>query len=478
MIKFCGVRCPYALKIRVIFLTIFIGCLLYLILGRRIETEDYVFTESSQELQNPNRGFYYIYGFRITDEETDYRTLVRDKYRKDKNTCLTMVQINLQAYRESAITEKGLANIDALFSALESIDKQLIVRFLYDWDGENEQYEPESLDIILKHMQQLEMILRTYSRKIFTLQGLFIGNWGEMNGTKHFSNENIQLLATKLADVTDESTYLSVRTPGQWRVTVQLSGLDVEGTVLNSRLARRLGLFNDGMLGSEDDCGTYGTKSAKEVGVLGCWSREEELVFQEQLCRWVPNGGEVIEDNMYNDFENAVKDLAVMHVTYINRDYDRDVLEKWKKVVVHEQSCFDGMDGLTYIERHLGYRLLIANAALEYSFPEKFFSVDISMKNVGFAPLYKEHQIKLYLYSEEKEQLLVYDMEGDLCELAGGSEAEKIKTLHIEIPLKDLLRTEYKLYFSVQDVDTGKIFSFANEQEMEGYGYLVGKILL
>lgn len=471
------VRYSYALKIFMIVLVVFMGYLLYLVFGRRIEIESYIFTESSRELRNPNRGFYHIYGFRITDEEIDYSELVRNRYQGDKDTCLTMVQVNLQTYRESEITEKGLANIDALFSALEGIDKQLIVRFLYDWDGENEQNEPENLEIILKHMQQLKEILHRYNHKIFTLQGLFIGNWGEMNGTKHFSNENIQLLAAKLAEVTDESTYLSIRTPAQWRAIVQLSDLDVEESAMNSRLVARLGLFNDGMLGSESDYGTYGTKSAEEAGVWGYWCREEELAFQEQLCRRVPNGGEVIVDNIYNDFDNAVRDLSTMHVTYINRDYDRNVFEKWEKSVVHEKGCFDGMDGLTYMERHLGYRLLITDAEVEHNFPDNYFSVDISMKNVGFAPLYKEHQIKLYLYSEEKDQLLAYDMEGDLRELVGGNESEKIQTLHMEIPIKDLLWTEYELYFSVEDMDTREMISFANDQEVGRYGYLVGKVL-
>lgn len=52
---------------------------------------------------------------------------------------------------------------------------------------------------------------------------------------------------------------------------------------------------------------------------------------------------------------------------------------------------------------------------------------------------------------------------------------KKSKTLHAEIPIKELLQTEYEVYFSVVDVDTGKTLSFANEQEMGRYGYLVGK---
>ncbi len=56
-------------------------------------------------------------------------------------------------------------------------DKKWIVRFLYDW-GENEQYEPENLDIILQHMEQAGDVIREYHSCIYTLQGLFIGNWG------------------------------------------------------------------------------------------------------------------------------------------------------------------------------------------------------------------------------------------------------------------------------------------------------------
>lgn len=463
-----------ALRIMSLFLMIPIGCQMYLFPDRGIETENYLFTESSRELRNPNRGFYYIYGFRITDEETDYETLVNDRYKTDKNTCITMVQINLQTYRDKEITEAGLANIEALFTALDSINKQLIVRFLYDWDGENEQYEPESLDIVLEHIQQLEGILRRHSRKIFTLQGLFIGNWGELNGTKHFSNENIQRLAVRLADVTEESTYLAVRTPAQWRVITQQT--DSVGELSANRLSGRVGLFNDGMLGNESDYGTYGTKSAEEAGELGYWKREEELNFQEQICKRVPNGGEVIIDNSYNDFDNAVKDLSSMHVTYLNRDYDRNVLEKWKNTVVHEEGCFDGMDGLTYMERHLGYRLLITDVVLAHNFPDRHFSVDVSLKNVGFAPLYKEHQVKLYLYNKEKNQVWEYHIEEDLCELTGGNEAEKVKTLHMEIPIKKNWEGEYEVYFCIFDRDTGKPLFLANEQEMGRYGYLVGRV--
>ena len=116
-----------------------------------------------------------------------------------------------------------------------------------------------------------------------------------------------------------------------------------------------------------EDYGTYRTEDGSGADSLGRWSLEEELDFQKDLCRYVPNGGEVINNNSYNDFENAVKGLAERHITYLNQDYDQAVLKKWEKETVTEVGCFYGMDGYTYIDRHLGYRLLITEAYLEYS---------------------------------------------------------------------------------------------------------------
>lgn len=444
--------------------------------GRNIEIKTNTFTESSQELDNPGRGFYYIYGFQITDKKKDYQQIVADKYEKDQDTRLALVQINLQNYRSRAITKAGLANIEALLCALEDTDKELILRFVYDWNGDNKEYEPGSLDTILTHMEQVGPALRRHYKQIFTLQGLFIGNWGEMNGTKFLEDEDLSRLASKLADVTDKSTYLSVRTPVQWR-KITRNGRTSEGKTSAKKMKVRLGLFNDGMLGNETDYGTYGTGDGESPDDrYFSWQREDELAFQDDLCRRVPNGGEVINANPFNDFDRAVEDLAAMHVTYLNQDYDREVLEKWAAEKVSEQGCFFGMDGLNYIKRHLGYRLLIANANLQHMYFKNALSVDVTFKNVGFAPLYRNAKVQLSLYNEEKDERLTYKVPQNLRKLTGGKQAQDTLTLHKEIPLKELSKTNYKLYVSITDSQTGKTIFLANEQEAEKYGYCIGTV--
>lgn len=439
-----------------------------------IRMESYKFTESSRELRNPRRGFYNLYRFMITDEKENYWQLVQEMYKTDENTSLTLVEVNLQGYRDNGISEKGMANIDSLFQALGDLNKQLIVRFVYDWDGENEKHEPESIDIILRHMEQLESVLQEAGRQIFILQGLFIGNWGEMNGTKYFSDGELFRLTEKLDSVTEQTVYLAVRTPSQWR---RITGLqDVSGELLEENLlAKRISLFNDGMLGNESDYGTY---RVTEAGGKKISEREEELEFQNRLCRWVPNGGEVINNNYYNDFDNALEDLASMHVTYLNAGHDQAVLDKWRETEVTDPGCYKGMDGYTYIERHLGYRLLIKETDLHYNSFREWIEIEVTMRNVGFAPLYINPDVELILYDKDRGGYLSYGMSGNLCQLSGGHDAEQTLTLQTEIPVDELLRVKYEVYFSIVDPDTGQRILLANEQDVEEYGYAIGTIEL
>lgn len=461
----------YILRYILTVAALFVCVLVWKNMRMKVYVESHPFTESSRELRNPYRGFYRLYRFWITEEETDYQQLVKESYYKDKNTELTLVQICLQTYRDGPIGERGLANIENLFGALETLDKQLIIRFMYDGEGQNAMVEPERLEIIQQHMQQLEPILTKFARKIFIIQGLFTGNWGEMNETRYNSTGELQLLAEQMEAVTSTSTYLAVRTPAQWRSIM-------ESASIREVLDGRLGLFNDGMLGNETDFGTYKPKELTEPDPLLRREREEELAFQKELLRTVPNGGEVINSNPYNDLENAVAGLVARRVTYLNKDYDLAVLDKWKQTVWEKEDCFQGMDGYNYIERHLGYRILITEASLEENKEKNGIDVAVTLKNVGFAPMYRRPKIKLILYDEKDGQYPPIEMKCDVQKLVGGEEAELTERAEAKLTLGELQRGEYEVYFHMEDPDTGKSILLANEEEEEEYGYHIGSISL
>lgn len=437
--------------------------------------QEEIFKESARKLQNPNRGFYHIYGYRIEDEAVDWKTKVVENMQEDTDTALSLIEINLQEYRLGEISDAGMDNMKALFAALAEQNKHYIVRFLYDWNGENRQYEPSDIDIIVRHMQQMGPILQQYADEIFTLQSLFIGNCGEMNNTQYTDQDSMQTLAETLASVSSPDTYLAVRTPLQWRRIAQTA--DPEELVeRESVYANRLGLFNDGMLGNVYDCGTYGNESRADVGIYKQWSREEELAFQDALCRTVPNGGEAILDNEYNDLDNALADFDQMHVTYLNEEYDPNVIGKWRTSVVRSDDCFNGTDGLTYIREHLGYRFVIKECHIRQNFWEDTLDIEIAIQNVGFAPIYKMSEASVVFMPSNGGEKYSVDVEHNLDQLSGGRESDQIATIHATVPLSELLHMDYDICLLLKDKAGGAVISFANEQETSTIGIKVGHL--
>lgn len=423
---------------------------------RKVIVRTQVFTESDRELINPNRGFYGISRFEIGDEPRDYDAEVAERSAMNPGFTLELVEINISNYSDGDISRDGLDNIDALLDAWSRSGKRLILRVLYDWQGKGVDSEPKSLDTVLRHVRQISPILQSHSGAIFTLQGVLVGDCGEMHGTK-FNLEQMRKIALALSDATGGSMYLSVRTPAQWQAVTDngsnwLSGL--------------MGLFNDGMLGSSSDMGTY-------TGM----TRAQGLDFQDALCARVPNGGEVTVDDAspyadryrYCDFENAVKDLAAMHVTYLNRWWNTDVLDRWAAVRVSDE-----MSGLDYISRHLGYRLLIDSVSASQGYFQKRTYLSVNFRNEGFAPMYVSPELTLSLLDETGAEVLSCPMKHELTALSGGRSASKTGSALAVIPLEGLADGKYSIYVDLIDPISGAPVLLANEQERGENGYFLG----
>lgn len=212
------------------------------------------FSEKAGSLKNPGRGLYHIKQFILSDEpkgrayyEADIGWFLQTQ--ADRDHTISLVEIDLKNYRDGAISEAALADMDVMLDVWEESGRKIILHFLYDLDGNSGAYEPEEIETILLHMEQTGPCLRKHKDVIFSMQGLFTGAWGEMHTTDFGSDADMRTLAMKLSEVTDPDTFLAVRTPAQRRA-VTLNGTDEE-------MSRRMGLYNDGMLGSESDLGTY-----------------------------------------------------------------------------------------------------------------------------------------------------------------------------------------------------------------------------
>lgn len=63
----------------------------------------------------------------------------------------------------------------------------MILRFSYDLEGKGLEKEPGSIRLVEEHMQQIGEVIREYADDIFAVQGILIGNWGEMHGSRYLT---------------------------------------------------------------------------------------------------------------------------------------------------------------------------------------------------------------------------------------------------------------------------------------------------
>ena len=429
-----------------------------------VDYTPYSYSESGDAIKNPYVGLYSIRGYLLAEDATF--SLPETNAAIDSSSSsfeLSLLEINLKNYGNCDLSDNALSQIDSILSAWTKTGSQLILRFLYDWDGQNLESEPNELSQILTHMEQVGPIVNKYASSVYIMQGIFVGNWGEMNNTTHMGNGEMETLIQKLDDVIDPSIFLSVRTPAQWRTIVgEYHGTKVPRCPqpnLLSSLASRLGLYNDGMLGSANDTGTYGDKEAADLDTnySDAWTREDELAFQNDLCRYVPNGGEVIIDNVYNDFDNAVKDLSQMHVSYLNSEHDEAVLD--------------------YIERHLGYRYVLDSSSLKFHpLFDDTGMLTVTIRNVGFSNCYRPLEASVYVVS---------DLTGDCVAKVPIDTDPRLwnsgesSSFTVPIDMRSLNNREnntYTLYLKCSDTTLNRTILFANTQTLTEYGYELGSI--
>ena len=197
---------------RILFICAAAVCVLVIFLYQKIHFVTYEAdnaTAIAGTISNPYCGWYSIRGYRISDDTK--LQLPSDTSAEDKKSAgLVMLQINLNNYADRDISQSGLQQIDDLLSAWSNNGYQLILRFLYDWNGNGLSSEPSDIAQIQRHMEQISGIVNVHKTSVYLLQGIFVGDYGEMHGTKHMGNGGSTLLMEKLASVTDPSIFLSV----------------------------------------------------------------------------------------------------------------------------------------------------------------------------------------------------------------------------------------------------------------------------
>ena len=234
---------------------------LYYIISVRHLNVEYTPTfteESAQSLDNPYRGFYRMSGYILSDGQKSSKAASWCKKScKDNPYPLMLLEINLKNYSNTSISTNALKQLNKILNECTRAKKQVVLRFLYDWDGQALSSEPSDLSQIKKHISQLSSTVNSYADCIYILQGALIGNNGEMNNSNYNDINQIRQIIEELDQNIVPDIYLAVRTPAQLRGVLRTRNPLSSTNAWHGTLESRLGLFNDGMLGSVYDLGTY-----------------------------------------------------------------------------------------------------------------------------------------------------------------------------------------------------------------------------
>ena len=88
------------------------------------------------------------------------------------------------SFRACEIPKEALLHIGQILEFFRRNGKEMILRFVYDNEGKGMEREPLTVSMVKRHMEQIGGAIRPYMEDILVLQGIFVGNWGEMHGSK------------------------------------------------------------------------------------------------------------------------------------------------------------------------------------------------------------------------------------------------------------------------------------------------------
>lgn len=435
--------------------------------------------ESTDYDGNPSKGWYGLYPF-VISEEPDFDNLVWSLADGD---VIALVRIDIGRRQPgvgtgSPFTAEELDRADRILTWFEKHSREVILRITYDTEGKGMEHEPSLIKNVAGHMRQLGSVIAAHADNIIVHQGIFVGSWGEMHDSKFLSENAVCELYETLVSACGNKVRIAVRTPMQHRFIMKyLTRYMGTGNADTDTDILRPALYNDAILSSEDDMCTY-------AGGRTVWAD-----YQDEVCTYAVCGGEAIHDNQLNDYDNAVKELANMHITYLNRQYDMAVLDKWRS-----------NNGYDYIGTHLGYRFVVTDTAAGRDAEEETGSktqtgvgsiyINVRIANRGFACVYDRVRLLAEFRGKDGGCISRAEVMSDMSRIKPGDECTAVIMLPQECSYMPEVheREMYQmdddsfnseavatLWLRLERVKDAKVIRFANEGA--GTALLVGAVV-
>ena len=319
------------------------------------------------------------------------------------------------------LTEDALKVLQTTFDNIRKNNGFVIVRICYDpWYNGRANVTPDH-KWVMRHVEQLAPVLSKNTDVIMALEMGMHGAYGEMHSDTNITYDRVAEAVNLMLRKTPPELKILTRTGNysakvlgfdNWGVDFHIDGEKfAEIAKAKGDTMYRVGMFNDGYLGTQYDYGTWGTDCKTSI------CREEGVAWLEKYSINTPYGGEALTTANGYQVINTPEFLAYegfrTHTSYLNIQWNNNLIDSWKKAPFkgndfeYDGARNDSLTGFKYINDHLGYRYVLRESWVSDTVgSDGILRAKLRIQNVGFGNLTRKMKPSLYVSGYRQEGML------------------------------------------------------------------------
>ncbi len=328
------------------------------------------------------------------------------------------------------ITESAINNVRNVLQSCRNVGQVAVIAFSYNVHGKSAlitkngntystyvEAEPEAgMDLVIQHIDQLAEIVTEYSDVIMAVETRMLGPWGEQHSTPMANEkENYYHITKAWLDGTPDDVSILLRRPSYF---LEWFNREYNHNITESNItdtipliesydgdAKRVGLYNDGYLGSDSDLGTFHQYNRDKINE---WLNYQaaHTFYGGEFSGNIPSITDPYQKS-FSDFENVESEAFTNHVSFINGVGNYGPMAQWKSNIYNgPDEVYNGKTTQwEYYTNHLGYRYVLKD--FKQSKSRYSLNINFEIENVGFGNLIKEKQTEIVLVDKNGNEIII-----------------------------------------------------------------------